>query len=79
MFRVFLDVLPCSQIDIDIHLTTRQYIIEDSEQLTDSKLIEIFKSKIQCKFLLRCNAEIYAHHHSAMKSYVAVDNSQWMN
>jgi hypothetical protein len=30
-FRVFWDILPCSQIDVDIDLTTRQYIPEDSE------------------------------------------------
>jgi hypothetical protein len=29
--RVFWDVLPHSQIDVDICLTTRQYIPEDSE------------------------------------------------
>jgi hypothetical protein len=31
-FRVFWDILTCSQIDIDIDLTIRQYIPEDSER-----------------------------------------------
>jgi hypothetical protein len=30
-FRVFWDTLQYSQIDVDIDLTTRQYIAEDSE------------------------------------------------
>jgi hypothetical protein len=30
-FRVFWNILPCSQIDVDIDLTTWQYIPEDSE------------------------------------------------
>jgi hypothetical protein len=30
-FRVFWDVLPCSQINVEIYLTARQYIPEDSE------------------------------------------------
>jgi hypothetical protein len=33
-FRVFWDILPCSQIYVDIDLTTHQYIPEDSELLT---------------------------------------------
>jgi hypothetical protein len=34
-FKDFWDVLPCSQIDVDIDLTTRQYIPEDSELHVD--------------------------------------------
>jgi hypothetical protein len=30
-FKVFSDILSCSQIDVDIYLTTRQYIPEHSE------------------------------------------------
>jgi hypothetical protein len=30
-FRVFWDVLPCSQVDVDIYLTTQQYIPHDSD------------------------------------------------
>jgi hypothetical protein len=30
-FRVFWDTLPCSQIEVDIDLTTRQYISDYSE------------------------------------------------
>jgi hypothetical protein len=30
-FRDFSDILPCSQINVDIDLTTQQYIPEDSE------------------------------------------------
>jgi hypothetical protein len=29
-FRVFWDVLPCCQVDVNMYLTTRQYISEDS-------------------------------------------------
>jgi hypothetical protein len=31
MLRVFWDILPCSQIDVDIDLSTQLYITEDSE------------------------------------------------
>jgi hypothetical protein len=30
-FRVFWDVLLCSQVDVDIYVTTWQYIPEDSK------------------------------------------------
>jgi hypothetical protein len=33
-FRDFWDILPCSQITVDIDLTTRQYIPENSELRT---------------------------------------------
>jgi hypothetical protein len=38
-FRVFWDILLCSQINVDIDLTTPQYIPEDSELHTKNILI----------------------------------------
>jgi hypothetical protein len=46
-FRISWDVLPCSQINVDIVFRTRQYIPEDSE--LHNRRRENLKSQIQRK------------------------------
>jgi hypothetical protein len=50
-FRVFWDITPCSQIDVDIYLTTQQYIPEDSE-LQETEVFPCFI--ITCLYEILC-------------------------
>jgi hypothetical protein len=69
-FKVFCDILPCSQIEVDIDLTTRQYIPKDSERrLLHRNYMALYPRRLSSSHSLPENQKSHLHNSLLIDSF----------